>query len=452
MLIKGKKILVMGIGITGISAMKMLMDYNNELMVYDEKPRDKIAEILDSNGLDQVGIIQEDSKFLIQDVDFVVKSPGIPPDHHMVEFAGEKDIPVISDIELAFNIGIHGTVVGITGTNGKTTSTMLAGEILKKAGIKTHLAGNMGTGILQVVDHLQDEDYLVLELSSFQLEHTYLFRPDVALITNITEDHLDWHGSIENYMASKFKIFANQSADNYLVLNWDDINLRKLEKKLKPKVIWFSTVEDLEEGVFLRDGSIVYRMDGVEETVLSLDHIRIPGSHNVENICGVVGIMKALGIDSETLRDTVENFKGVEHRIEFVLEKDGIAYYNDSKGTNVQSSLKAVQAIGRPIVLIAGGYDKGADYSDLMDELANKSRALILMGETAERISKAAQEKGISNIYIVDSMEEAVSKAVSAGMSGDAVLLSPACASWDMYKNFEERGKHFKRILVEMTE
>jgi UDP-N-acetylmuramoylalanine--D-glutamate ligase len=452
MLIKGKKILVMGIGITGLSAIRMLVDHNNEIMVYDEKPSEDIREILLLNGLDQVEIMDSESKFLLQEIDFVVKSPGIPPNHHMIQFAEDQEVPVISDIELAFNIGIHGTVIGITGTNGKTTSTMLAGEILKKAGKQTHLAGNMGTGVLQVVEEVGDEDFTVLELSSFQLEHTFLFKPDVALITNITEDHLDWHGSFENYMASKFKIYENQNADNYLILNWDDIHLRKLQGKVRPKLVWFSTSEELEEGVFLRDDSLIYRMAGDEERVLDIDDIRIPGRHNVENICGVVGIMKTLKIDNETIRDAVRNFRGVEHRIEFVREIKGISYYNDSKGTNVESTIKAIQAMEGQIVLIAGGYDKGADYSELMDSLAIKARALVLTGETSEKMRKSALEKGISNIYMVSGMEEAVQMASSVGHAGDAVLLSPACASWDMYRNFEERGKHFKRIVVEMKE
>ncbi|WP_409228363.1 UDP-N-acetylmuramoyl-L-alanine--D-glutamate ligase [Gudongella sp. SC589] len=452
MLIKGKKILVMGIGITGISAIKMLMEHNNELMVYDEKSKEEIIELLHQNEIDQVAVVDDESKYLIQEVDFVVKSPGIPPDHHIIEFAEDKDIPVISDIELAFNVGIQGTVIGITGTNGKTTSTMLAGEILKKAGIQTHLAGNMGTGILQVVEKVKQEDYIVLELSSFQLEHTYLFRPQVALITNITEDHLDWHGSFENYMASKFKIFSNQSADNHLILNWDDKHLRGLKDKVRPEIIWFSTQEELEEGIYLKDDSIIYRMDGAEETILELADIKIPGLHNIENVCGVVGIMKALKIDNGIIRESVRCFKGVEHRIEFIQEKNGISYYNDSKGTNVQSTLKAIQAMVSPVVLIAGGYDKGADYGDLTEALVLKCRALILMGETAEKIRKSAEENGISEIYKVKNMEEAVRTAATTGMAGDAVLLSPACASWDMYRNFEERGKHFKRIVMELTE
>ncbi|MCR3956194.1 MAG: UDP-N-acetylmuramoyl-L-alanine--D-glutamate ligase [Gudongella sp.] len=452
MLIKGKKILVMGVGVTGLSAIKMLMEHNNEIMVYDEKSEEEIMELLHSNGLDKVEVIDDEGKYFLQEIDFVLKSPGIPPDHQIIQFAEEKGTPVISDIELAYNIGIQGTVIGITGTNGKTTSTMLAGAVLRKAGVRTQLAGNLGTGILQVIEKLEEEDYIVLELSSFQLEHTYLFKPDVALITNITEDHLDWHGSFENYMASKFKIYSNQSSDNYLILNWDDRHLRSLKGKVRPKVVWFSTSEELNEGIFLRNGSIICIMDGAEETVLDLEDIKIPGVHNIENICGVVGIMKALKIHNQVIRDAVGDFMGVEHRIEFVKEMKGITFYNDSKGTNVQSTLKAVQAIDRPIVLIAGGYDKGAEYGELMDAFVHKSRALVLMGETAEKIRKSAEEKGIEEIYIVSGMEEAVHKAASLGVAGDAVLLSPACASWDMYSNFEERGKHFKRLVMEMTE
>ncbi|WP_422486530.1 UDP-N-acetylmuramoyl-L-alanine--D-glutamate ligase [Gudongella sp. DL1XJH-153] len=452
MLIKGKKIMVMGIGITGVSALKLLAEHNNELFVYDEKPELEIKEILIRNQLINVEVIQEEMINMVQDVDFIVKSPGIPPDNMVIKFAMDKGIPVISDIELAYNLGIQGTIIGITGTNGKTTSTILAGEILNNNENRAHLAGNMGTGVLQVVENVQKEDYLVLELSSFQLEHTYLFKPKVSLILNITEDHLDWHGTFDNYKASKFKIFANQSGDDYLVLNKEDENLRNIEGKTRASIIWFSAKKELAQGVFINNGSIIYRNNESMEIILSLEDIKIPGVHNIENICGVVGVMKALGIDNDTIRTTIRNFKGVEHRIEYVGKWNGVDFYNDSKGTNVESTTKAIEAINNPIVLIAGGYNKGANYDKFLKALQNKSRALVLIGETKEDIERAAENIGIKVIYKAINMEDAVNKAISIAKIGDAVLLSPACASWDFYQNFEERGNHFKRIVKDLTE
>ncbi|MGM0396377.1 MAG: UDP-N-acetylmuramoyl-L-alanine--D-glutamate ligase [Bacillota bacterium] len=452
MLIKAKKIMVMGIGITGISALKLLNKYDNELTVYDEKPEDQIIHILEENKLHDIKIINNDMVYMIQGLDFIVKSPGIPPDNKVIMFAQEKEIPVISDIELAYNMGIQGTIIGITGTNGKTTSTVLTGEILRNQGSKTYVAGNVGIGIFQVLEDIQKDEYLVLELSSFQLEYTYLFRPRVSLILNITEDHLDWHGSFDSYMASKFKIFANQSGDDFLVLNWDDENLRKAKDRTRASIIWFSSKEKLPEGVYKEDGWIVYRIGGKVEKVLPLEDILIPGDHNIENICGVIGIMKALHVHNDTIRKTVNAFRGVEHRIEFVAEINGVSYYNDSKGTNVESTVKAIDSFNNPITLIAGGYDKGADYGRLLKVFKKKARALILMGSTAEAIKNAAEKIGMDNIKIVENMEEAVQLAASFSNAGDIVLLSPACASWDMYKNYEERGDHFKRIVNIMAE
>lgn len=452
MFIKGKKILVLGLGITGLSALKLLCEYKNDLMVYDEKPRDEILQTLRDNNIEDVEVIADDMLSMIQSVDFVVKSPGLPPDHKAVLLAESKEIPVISDIELAFNMGMPGTIVAITGTNGKTTSTILAGQILEETGSKAYVAGNVGKGVLQVLPSINPSDYLVLELSSFQLEHTYLFKPKVAMILNITPDHLDWHGNFENYMKSKSKIFSNQGSEDFLVLNWDQENLRVFKDKARSKVIWFSIRSELREGVFLSHDQIVYRQDGTDQTVLSLDDIRIPGEHNLENICGVVAMMKALQIDSETIRNTIGKFKGVEHRIEFVGTVGKVDYYNDSKGTNPESTIKAIRALEGPIVLIAGGYDKKADYMEMLQQFMEKGRALVLMGATKDIIGQKARSMGIQQVYMVQDMEEAVSLAGNLAKPGDQVLLSPACASWDMFRNYEERGNKFKELVNDMTE
>ena len=449
--IKNKKILVMGLGITGVSSLNILKKHTTHIFVYDNKPAHFIKQKLSSENLD-AKIIDIDNLSELNEMDLIVKSPGVKPEHIILQKAKELNISVISDIELAYFLTNTQNIVGITGTNGKTTATILAGEVFKASGKKTFVTGNVGVGILDKIEELKEKDILIIELSSFQLQHTHLFRPKAALILNITPDHLDWHNTMENYINAKLKIFKNQTQDDYLVLNYDDPILKKLEGSTLAKTMWFSIKEELSEGIFIRNNSIVYKSEDLEETIILLKDIKLLGSHNLENICGVIGLAKAFKINTKIIADTIRNFKGVPHRLEFVGEYKGVKYYNDSKGTNIDSTIKAIEAVDGPLVLIAGGYDKGAAYDKLIDCFKNKGDDLILIGQTKNLLKKSAENKGIKNIYLFDNMEEAVLKAIEISKPGLSILLSPACASWDMYDSFEERGDHFKRLVVELRD
>ncbi len=449
--IKNKKILVMGLGITGVSSLNILKKYTTHIFVYDNKPAHFIKQKLSSENLD-AKIIDIDNLSELNEMDLIVKSPGVKPEHIILQKAKELNISVISDIELAYFLTNTQNIVGITGTNGKTTATILAGEVFKASGKKTFVTGNVGVGILDKIEELKEKDILIIELSSFQLQYTHLFRPKAALILNITPDHLDWHNTMENYINAKLKIFKNQTQDDYLVLNYDDPILKKLEGSTLAKTMWFSIKEELSEGIFIRNNSIVYKSEDLEETIILLKDIKLLGSHNLENICGVIGLAKAFKINTKIIADTIRNFKGVPHRLEFVGEYKGVKYYNDSKGTNIDSTIKAIEAVDGPLVLIAGGYDKGAAYDKLIDCFKNKGDDLILIGQTKNLLKKSAESKGIKNIYLFDNMEEAVLKAIEISKPGLSILLSPACASWDMYDSFEERGDHFKRLVMELRD
>ena len=449
--IKNKKILVMGLGITGVSSLNILKKYTTHIYVYDNKPTHFIKQKLSSENLD-AKIIDIDNLSELNEIDLIVKSPGVKPEHIILQKAKELNISVISDIELAYFLTNTQNIVGITGTNGKTTATILAGEVFKASDKKTFVTGNVGVGVLDKIEDVKEKDILIIELSSFQLQYTHLFRPKAALILNITPDHLDWHNTMENYINAKLKIFKNQTQDDYLVLNYDDPILKKLEGSTLAKTMWFSIKEELSEGIFIRNNSIVYKSEDLEETIILLKDIKLLGSHNLENICGVIGLAKAFKINTKIIADTIRNFKGVPHRLEFVGEYKGVKYYNDSKGTNIDSTIKAIEAVDGPLVLIAGGYDKGAAYDKLIDCFKNKGDDLILIGQTKNLLKKSAESKGIKNIYLFDNMEEAVLKAIEISKPGLSILLSPACASWDMYDSFEERGDHFKRLVMELRD
>jgi len=445
-----KKILVFGLGLTGLSALEALGDYCENLYVFDDSTIDTIQNKLAKQGINHVNILKDLSE--VESMDLIIKSPGIKLDHPLLEKARGLSKIVISDIELAYNLKENNNFYGITGTNGKTTSTVLAGKIFSKWNSKTHIAGNVGVGVLGEIKNSGECDIFLLELSSFQLEHTIRFHPKIALILNITPDHIDWHGSFENYTNSKFKIFANQNKDDYLVLNYDDPILRNLEDKVETNIVFFSRKETLQEGIFLEDDRIVFRKNNISETIIQRNDIKLQGEHNIENIMGVIGLALCAGIPLEIIKEEISIFEGVEHRIEFVKEIRNTKYYNDSKGTNVESSIKGIQALNGPIILIAGGFDKGSLFDDLIKEFKTKGKALIVYGATKDKIIHAALKMEYSNVYPVDNLEDAVMKANSLAQNGDFVLFSPACASWDMYKNFEERGDHFKQLVLNLSE
>ena len=450
--LKGMKILIMGLGVTGESAARTLKGKTAGLFVFEDKPREAINKDLSDKDLKFLEIRNGKPGEILEQIDLIIKSPGINPHHELLVEANKKGIPVYSDIELASRIYPGRTIIAVTGTNGKTTTTILAGEVFSNAGFRTKVAGNVGVGILQAMEYSEEGDVFIVEASSFQLENTENFKPKAAVITNITPDHLDWHGSLEKYIKAKYKVFANQNTEDYLVLNYEDPVLRSLEGNIVPKSIWFSSKRILDSGIFIEDGWIKARIWDVEKNIIPLSEVGIPGIHNVENIMAVIGLSLCIGVDASIVRKAVKDFKGVSHRIELIGTINGVRYYNDSKGTNPDSSIKALNALDAPVILIAGGYDKGSDFEELLKVFSPKGKALILIGATSKKIGAMANSIGIDHIEYAEDMKAAVSMAHQLSEEGDNVLLSPACASWDMYKNYEERGDHFRELVRELME
>lgn len=445
--LKGKNIVVLGLAISGVSTAKALYKLGANITITDMKPeeqlKDYLIELEDIKGNYVLGNNDID----LQNVDLIVKSPGVPLEVPILKEAREKNIEIITDIELAYRIS-ENTMIAITGTNGKTTTTTLIGEIFKNAGNNTHVTGNIGVGILWELINSSKEDIFVIEASSFQLESTFSFKPKISIIINITPDHINWHKTFENYVYAKKKIFVNQSKEDFTILNFDDPILREMEGEIESNLIYFSTEQVLDKGAYIEKDYIVFN-DGVEKVkIMPYSEVGIPGKFNLDNTLASICAACIMGVDINTIARTVREFKGVEHRLKFVDEINGINFYNNTKGTNPDAAIKSIEAIESPIILIAGGMDKGSDFTEFVESFNGKVKALILLGETAEKIKNTAISQGFENIYIVKNMKEAVKKSYELGSSGDNVLLSPACASWDMYKNFEERGEDFINEVI----
>ncbi|WP_312908125.1 UDP-N-acetylmuramoyl-L-alanine--D-glutamate ligase [Tissierella praeacuta] len=444
MYLKNKKVLVFGLGISGLSTVKAIHKLGAQIIVCDSKTKDELKDFFDKIKDIYVEKHLNTNELPLEDIDLIVKSPGIPPTAPILVNAQEKNIEVITDIELAYRISPTDNIIAITGTNGKTTTTTLVGEIFKKANCNTYVAGNIGVGILWDMVNANKDDVFVIEASSFQLENTIYFKPKVSLVTNIAPDHLNWHGSLDNYILSKKKIFKNQDKYDYTVLNYEDKTLREIQNEVNSNIIWFSANQKLDNGVFI-DGDYIVLKDGQNlSKILPYRQLKILGKHNLENALGAIAISWAMGIELEIIAEVLREFPGVEHRIEYVKTIKGISFYNDSKGTNSDSTIKAIEALKAPIILIAGGYDKGAEFDELILSFNGKVKELILLGSTKEKIKKTAINNGFNNVHLVENMKEAVKLAYNCGEEKDNILLSPACASWDMYNNFEERGQDFK--------
>ncbi|WP_026895190.1 UDP-N-acetylmuramoyl-L-alanine--D-glutamate ligase [Clostridiisalibacter paucivorans] len=442
----GKTILVLGLGISGVSTAKALNEMGANVIINDKKTKDELKDYICKLSDYNIKYALGYNDMSLEGIDMVVKSPGVPMDLNIIKKAVESGIEVITDIELAYRI-TEIPFIAITGTNGKTTTTTLVGEIFKNAGFNVKVTGNIGVGILWELVNNKDIDIFIIEASSFQLESTKYFKPKVAVITNITPDHINWHKDFKNYINSKKKIFRNQTKEDFIVLNYDDDLLKSLEKEIDSKVIFFTQKHKIKNGIYLNNNYIVYDYDNEFVKVMDYRDIKMPGMHNLENSMAAIATAKAMGIKWETIIYTLKTFEGVEHRLEFVDDVNGISFYNDSKGTNPDASIKAIEALNKPITLIAGGYDKGSDFEDFINAFNGKVDNIILLGETKEKIRKAAIKLGFNNIYIVKDMEEAVLKGYQISNSPHTVLLSPACASWDMYNSYEERGRHFKDIV-----
>ena len=444
---KQQKVLVFGSGISGIGACKLLEQVGRQVILYDGNTAldpVKLKEQLGTKTQAEI-ILGELSEDVIRTIDLVVMSPGVPTDLPVVNEMRDAGIPIWGEIELAYTYG-KGDVLAITGTNGKTTTTALLGQIMKNYRDSVYVVGNIGNPYTTVSLDMKDDSIAVAEVSSFQLETIHEFRPRVSAILNITPDHLNRHHTMEVYIAAKEGVAKNQTKEDSCVLNYEDEVTRKFGEKLSCQVLYFSSQRKLEKGIFLDEGNIVYR-DGEEVTLCHVKELQLLGTHNYENVMAASAMAIAYGVPIEIVRDTIKAFAGVEHRIEFVCEKNGVAYYNDSKGTNPDAAIKGIQAMNRKTLLIGGGYDKDSEYEEWIQSFEGKVKYLVLLGQTREKIADAARRVGFEEIILVDTLEEAVKTCVDLAQPGEAVLLSPACASWGMFKNYEERGDKFKELV-----
>ncbi len=440
-----KKVLVFGSGISGISACRLLLEVGRETILYDGNTSLSADALKEQISPKLEVILGELPVEVMQTLDLVVMSPGVPTDLPIVNQMREMNIPIWGEVELAYTYG-KGDVLAITGTNGKTTTTALLGEIMKNYKENVFVVGNIGNPYTSEALHMEEKSVAVIEVSSFQLETIHDFKPCVSAILNITPDHLNRHHTMENYIRTKENIVKNQTEEDTCVLNYEDEVLRKFGESAKSRVLYFSNGHKLEKGIYLEDGNIIYK-EKEPVVICNVNELKLLGTHNYENVMAATAMAIAYGVPLDVIRRTIREFSGVEHRIEFVCEKAGVAYYNDSKGTNPDAAIKAVQAMNRPTLLIGGGYDKNSEYDEWIGAFDGKVKYLVLIGQTREKIAQTARKLGYENIIMAESLKEAVEVCTKLADPGDAVLLSPACASWGMFKNYEERGDEFKKYV-----
>ena len=436
MTVENKKVMVVGLGKSGMAAFELLEKMQAHVCLYDGR------EDLDTSEYKvpvYLGDIPDD---VLDTLSLAVFSPGVPLDIPPAEKLKQHQIPIIGEIELAF-LNEKGTVAAITGTNGKTTTTTLAGEIMKAYREQTFVVGNIGSPYTKEVEQTAEASFTVAEISSFQLETIETFRPKVSAILNITPDHLNRHKTMECYIDTKFRIAENQTKDDLCVLNYEDGVLRERAAELSCAVEFFSSRQKIANGLYQNENhDIVDGMTG--EVLMNMSESNISGDHNCENIMAAILITRKLGAPMDLIIEVVKNFRAVEHRLEFVKSVAGVDYYNDSKGTNPDAAIKAIQSMTCPTILIGGGYDKDSQFDDWIAHFDGKVKSLILLGETAEKIARAADHQGFHAYEFTDSLQGAVTRAAELAEAGDAVLLSPACASWDMFDSYEQRGNMFK--------
>lgn len=445
---KKKTTLVVGLARSGISAAKLLFNLGQNVIINDNKNTTEVVTAAEKlkNEINCDVYLGQSPDGLLDCIDQIVVSPGVPADSDFIIKAKDMGIEVISEVELAYRY-CKAPIIAVTGTNGKTTTVAWIGEIMKAAGISTHVVGNIGVPFSGKVGEVNPDDTIVAEISSFQLETVAEFQPHIALILNIAEDHLDRHKTLGNYITAKYRIFENQSSEDYLILNRDDDILSKLQPASHVRVLYFSPTQKLTEGIWVDDGRIWMNIGTGAVPVCKTEEIGIPGSHNLENALAAALAAGLSGVEAEVIANVLKEFPGVEHRIERVDTINGITFYNDSKGTNPKSSIKAIEAMQGPTILIAGGMDKKSSFHELIDAFGSKVKELVLLGETADIIANTAKEKGFTNLHMTNSLQEAVEKAYELASPGYQVLLSPACASWDMFRDFEERGELFKAAV-----
>lgn len=463
---RGKEVVILGLAKSGVQVAKVMHNAGALVTVNDKKEREECPEASEIEALGISVVCGGHPEGLIhQGVSLVVKNPGIPYHVAPVLKAQELGVPVVTEVEVAYHLS-SAPMIGITGSNGKTTTTTWVGQMLEAAGMSPIVAGNIGTPLCQAAQEASDNNWMVVELSSFQLKGTEDYRPRVACLLNVAETHLDYHGGMEDYVASKAKLFSNQTAEDTAVLNWDDPVCRSLVPYIKAHILPFSMNESLREGMHVvppylpgvedeLSRMVVYTdSKGFNHEIISVDKIGLPGKFNVENALASCAIAIAAGADISALAGPLADFRGVEHRLEFVKDINGVTYYNNSKATNSKATGMALTSFTRPIILIAGGLDRGSDYEELVPSLKGHAKSVVLLGETKEKIAKAAEQAGLKQIVLVDNdgdaaaaLTAAVKKAADLAEQGDIVLLSPACASWDMFSSYEVRGRIFKEAV-----
>ena len=443
-----QKVLVAGSGISGIAAAKLLLAKGGEVVLYDGNDKldaEKIKKNFDEDAKVSV-VLGELKRTDLLGVELSVISPGIPLDAPFVTVLDEAGVPIWSEIQLAYHCA-KGKLAAITGTNGKTTTTALTGEIMKSFYDSVFVVGNIGEPYTAHALETEESSVTVAEVSSFQLETIMDFRPNVSAILNITPDHPDRHKTMECYTQVKESITKNQKDGDTCVLNYDDTVLREFGETLKINVVYFSSREKLKKGYYLEDGKIVYN-DGSKVTeIVDISELKLLGRHNHENVMAAVAISMNMDVPLEKIQEVIRKFEAVEHRIEFVTERFGVKYYNDSKGTNPDAAMQAIKAMPGPTILIAGGYDKHSEFDEWIESFDGKVRYLVLIGQTRDKIAECAKRHGFTDIMYAEDLLEAVQVCASYANPGDNVLLSPACASWGQFKNFEERGTKFKEYV-----
>jgi UDP-N-acetylmuramoylalanine--D-glutamate ligase len=445
--LRGKRVLVVGLARTGVATALFCTARGAKVIATDMRSENEIGEAI--APLRTAGVRLElgghrENTFLEQDL--IIPSPGVPADAPLLQAARANGVTIWSEVELADRF-LRGRLIGITGSNGKTTTTSLVEHILKNAGFSTILAGNIGTPLVAWVEQTNDDTISVVELSSFQLELIETFRPNISVFLNLTPDHLDRHHTLESYARAKARIFENQTEADNAILNADDPATTSLAPS-KPHLYWFSRKQRVAQGAFVRGNEIVFRHDGQEEAILNLKEIPLPGGHNVENVLAAVAATRLAGAEPAAVAKGVRSFAGVEHRLEFVAEIGGVRYYNDSKATNVDATLKALDAFPGRILVVLGGKDKGSDYTALQKPLREKAILALLIGAAAEKIEK--QITGSVAIERAGTIERAVEIASHVARPGDVVLLAPACASFDQFQNYEHRGRVFKELVHQL--
>lgn len=454
----GKKVLIIGCGKSGIGAAVFLLQERAVPVLFDENEKLTEEEVRKnlSAKIEELGVevskqeaevvLRELSEEKEAEIELLVVSPGVPADSPLVEKFRKKNIPVWGEIELAYRRE-RGQVVAVTGTNGKTTTTTLLSEIMKRHFATSFVMGNIGYPYTDIVRKTTEISVTVGEISSFQLETVDSFHPRVSAILNITPDHLNRHHTMEKYIEAKNNITKNQNGGDWCILNYDNAETRKLGENCPAKVLWFSVESELAEGAFLKGEEIFLAKSKKAEFLMNIHEMKLVGLCNVENVMAAILASEAMGVPRAEYLEVIKAFKAVEHRIEFVEEVGGVVYYNDSKGTNPDAAIQAIRAMDRPTVLIGGGYDKGSSYDEWIEAFGGKVKLLVLIGQTKEKIADCAKKHGFTDIVFAETFEEAFRICAEHAQPGDAVLLSPACASWGMFPNYEERGRLFKELV-----